>query len=460
MLPRTQRNPWDEFVRSYWEKEALVSDDFKLTLSNEELFEIATRIVESPLRVSRWMFFSSLLRRIFSLPPIPLSGRPSLQFYVFSYPRTPLGRILEKFFIKWMGPFVSRRRLPHRSDGSFEGYHQRIDSMLNPWWRRLLGLPKKRYCLVLNNLNTVSFELYKFGTKFMCSLYRRVGAPNGGFYNQFFLGNYASTPSGIHHDYESLFTYVLVGEKRMQFWEPDYIREHPEAVLSYDVEKHRAHAKTLTAQAGQLIYWPSKYWHVGEGNGEFVATLGMGVVLQPLVSVDNPVSEEEPCEALSSQMRVFAQHNVDVSESTVPINCDDLDANVIAVPATLRFSAPPGESDDLIWLRYVSSLGALYPPIKRKPTVIRDDAMLAPQEGSVVVALPHSGSTLAVGVNGHILSVPVEEGIQLLLAFAKFGERETVHDLVARCSARRSSEQQVRHVLEALIQCRAIQYHN
>jgi len=103
------------------------------------------------------------------------------------------------------------------------------------------------------------------------------GLPPGGFKLDMFFGRYSRTPTGIHLDASDNLAFVTRGPKRMLFWpagrfEPIY--RYPangdpthEGALTGRYEDHLADAIDVVADAGDVIYWPKEFWHIGVSEG-------------------------------------------------------------------------------------------------------------------------------------------------------------------------------------------------
>ena len=80
---------------------------------------------------------------------------------------------------------------------------------------------------------------------------------------------------GLHKDTQEVFGFVVRGEKTILAWPFDYFLSRVEGVptasryfqvqLPVDYRKFRKDALVLRARAGDIIYWPSDYWHIAEG---------------------------------------------------------------------------------------------------------------------------------------------------------------------------------------------------
>ena len=101
-------------------------------------------------------------------------------------------------------------------------------------------------------------------------LERVGGLPPGGMMLDLFLGRYDRTPTGIHRDEADVLAFVTLGPKRLYFWPRETFEapwatpegsHHQTGIWSY--EKHLDAAIVVEADAGDVIYWPRGYFHIG-----------------------------------------------------------------------------------------------------------------------------------------------------------------------------------------------------
>ncbi len=156
--------------------------------------------------------------------------------------------------------------LPRASDGSFEFYHRRCmsyDGVIE-------------YGLIINQLlgrDKSIWEKFCVGFK---PFFERFGIPIFQLEGGMFIGNYTKTPFGIHIDRSSVFTFPIIGTKKIRTWQPEYVKKNPDMKESLDYKRHLKKSLLLRANPGDVMYWPSKTWHIGESNREFCVTLIAG----------------------------------------------------------------------------------------------------------------------------------------------------------------------------------------
>jgi 50S ribosomal protein L16 3-hydroxylase len=86
-----------------------------------------------------------------------------------------------------------------------------------------------------------------------------------------FVGRYRQTPRGIHRDPASTFMFVVQGEKCITVWPPETYRPETHHLIGAG-GKYVVHGldpvdapagRDLVGRQGDVLYWPSTYWHVG-----------------------------------------------------------------------------------------------------------------------------------------------------------------------------------------------------
>ncbi|MCG8609485.1 MAG: cupin domain-containing protein [Pseudomonadales bacterium] len=85
-------------------------------------------------------------------------------------------------------------------------------------------------------------------------LFNYIPIPRENLGSDVFLGNYRETPFGAHKDNLDNFLFMVTGKKTLYLWEGHLKFEE----LTAD------NATAYELEAGDLLYWPSTYWHVGK----------------------------------------------------------------------------------------------------------------------------------------------------------------------------------------------------
>lgn len=155
--------------------------------------------------------------------------------------------------------------LPMFDDTDVYDYAERVT-------RQLGG---QRFAFVLNGFFFAHHpDLWFRARSFFYDLLQLV--PNQSWCSAAFVGNYNTTPFGVHRDDKSTFQIVVAGQKRMLLWSNEFVEKHPELRGAHDYEKFLDDAITLEAEAGDLMFWNQSYWHTGESSKGLSIGLSIG----------------------------------------------------------------------------------------------------------------------------------------------------------------------------------------
>lgn len=178
-----------------------------------------------------------------------------------------------KFFIDGHAQYHEEilELLPVSKDKSLLGYHRRMHELFED------------YCLVCDELVQVAGLQWSLLGDFAMGLYRHVGFPVKFAEIGLYLGNYRTTPFGVHVDGCGVLSFPVEGEKHFRVWSPQIVAKNPRLKRSHEFRSFQKHSQLLVAKPGDMAYWPSAYWHIAESNGLFNATWSLGIWLdQPL----------------------------------------------------------------------------------------------------------------------------------------------------------------------------------
>jgi 50S ribosomal protein L16 3-hydroxylase len=162
------------------------------------------------------------------------------------------------------------KHLPAPIDGSLSGYAERVS----------FELKGRQFALVVDHYHKHDVQTWLRLRDFLRGLYGVVGVPVPLSVGAVFVSNNERSPFGIHKDGHSAFTFVVEGGKRILAWPDEVFRNRPDVWGSLDYARFRKEAIILEGKPGDLIYWPSSYWHVAESIGGFSVTLAVPVFPQ------------------------------------------------------------------------------------------------------------------------------------------------------------------------------------
>jgi len=142
---------------------------------------------------------------------------------------------------------------------------------------------------MVTNMHAVDAGIWNAVAAFIQDARHCIHFPVARAFLDLFYGRYSSNFTGLHKDTQEIFAFVVRGQKRMLAWPFDYFLSRSDEVsagdryfnkrLEIDHRKYRQDAIVLDAEAGDLIYWPSDYWHVAESRSEnFSAMLSLGIL--------------------------------------------------------------------------------------------------------------------------------------------------------------------------------------
>ncbi|MFB7955693.1 JmjC domain-containing protein [Streptomyces sp. NPDC056045] len=214
---------WDVFVDRFWDREPV----------------LYRGVGDAPFAEAE-VFGTAVLG---SRPPHPLAVPGNVQFLVERRQQTQ--------------PYDL---MPELSDGSFDGYERRMADRLD----------RQRYALVVHRFHSFSHPLWARAQRFWAGLWERVGQPTHTAGSTLFHGSYEHSPVGVHQDRFATFMFCVRGTKRMRFWAERPWSDPVHTVLDY--QPYLASSFVAEVGPGDLLYWPARYYHVGESTGGAPAT--------------------------------------------------------------------------------------------------------------------------------------------------------------------------------------------
>ncbi len=144
--------------------------------------------------------------------------------------------------------------LPRRSDISSLGYSARIKRMLRG----------RTHALYAEDIQMDSPEIWLRFREFLRALGDRIDLEQAEIKATAFVGDYRFTPPGLHRGQSGNFKFVVDGTKRMLLWPDAFFRTRKNVNHTSNYECYRGSAIILEGKPGDVIYWPSDQWHVGE----------------------------------------------------------------------------------------------------------------------------------------------------------------------------------------------------
>lgn len=332
--------------------------------------------------------------------------------------------------------------LPRKADGSTEGYAERVTEAIGG----------RRFGLVVDDFQVFDPELWFRLRDFLTPFYSRIGTQ--GTKAGLFLGNYRKTPFGLHQGASSNFMFVVQGKKRIRAW-PGHAFSR-DMTLRLDFEPYVRRSITLDGGPGDVLYWPSTHWHIGEEVGSLTAAISVGVFpgfslsqhlathLGRTIAARVPASQERalprlyPTEIVRSgaALRSFTRKAV---------GC----ARQAAASPALERAVLTG------WLNHVTGIGCASVPDPLPGRRLRSGHVVRAASRHPV-AWRRIGSELLCSANGHAFTTPASPQVLALLRTLEEGTPRRVAELVARRGGPPTTSRTLRGVLERLVRVRAI----
>jgi len=159
------------------------------------------------------------------------------------------------------------RWLPRTSDASLGGYQARL---------RRDGESGQLAMLVNEFQNELGWTFYNRLRQFLKGLYEIVGVPARAEVD-LFTGNYRRTPLGVHRDEADVFVFVVEGRKQFRLWPKKAFQSCSPRYGPGPYAKYMKGSILLAGDPGDILFWPSSYWHVAESDGQLVSSLTLGL---------------------------------------------------------------------------------------------------------------------------------------------------------------------------------------
>jgi ribosomal protein L16 Arg81 hydroxylase len=236
------REQWKSFLNNYWDKKGTIIKFSQKNpiLTSEEAFEIVVQASEEYKNKGAFADFKMFI-----------NARQLVQ--------------------------EVKQHLPVKEDINFENFIKRLDNMTD----------KAEFQMYINKIERFSIPLHRRVKKFVKGFIEEMGLPSGPIETELFLGRYIKTPGGIHRAECTNFHFAIQGDKVFFVWPDDVTEKYDipikqtvtgdeEYLDSADFDWMKEHRTKLTAQPGEAIYCPSRWWHVGN-SPEFCVCLNVSV---------------------------------------------------------------------------------------------------------------------------------------------------------------------------------------
>jgi 50S ribosomal protein L16 3-hydroxylase len=327
--------------------------------------------------------------------------------------------------------------LPRAADGSLNAYLDRISPRLNGQGFGLLNEEIQAF---------LGFDFFDRLRTFYGGLIDRAGIPNGRSMCEVFMGNYRNTPFGVHKDTADVFAMVIRGKKRMRLWPYEVYAGKPAYFMSNSYEKDLDRSILLEGEPGDILTWPSSYWHVGESDGSFSLSLHFGYFHG--CEIVNRMTGALKQKAMAG---FYEQYNAQKI-----IRADDIERYGLEVQERMQAASRDLRRAALeAGLKARTGVG-----FTRTPLPLEEGASVLGDESKVHVlpsfpiAWRRHRRELLVSANGHVFALPYSPAFVFLIRELNRGGRGTVTELCARQPADeriRISAGAVKHFLQLLV---------
>jgi len=278
----------------------------------------------------------------------------------------------------------SAELFPRAEDRSFDGYARRLEEATG-----------RRYGLVVNEAQTLSWDL--FDRAIPAALTFQDGRTDLLADVGIFAGNDRRSSFGVHLDegYFGVRQFVVAGAKRAWLWDSARLSEDRRRLLmnAADFYDDRHDATVVDVAAGQSVTWSGSDYHVLETLTDHAVALSLALRIPGHAGVDSP---------LASAVRGLCAEVLDVDDRRLPLTERVASARQRLIEGLLD-EASLERRVVARSLRRATSCGFLFsPPLRR----------IRRSPGDVLVRKPHSpirwartGSELLFACCGHHFEV-------------------------------------------------------
>jgi len=317
--------------------------------------------------------------------------------------------------------------LPRRDDRTLADFEARIAAR----W------PRDWYLYVSDGIQQHNGSLWERAIELIRPAMRvQGGLPSGGMTIEVFYGKYAATPTGIHLDSSDNLAFVTRGPKRLLFWppgrfaaklaSPPQMPRHQQA-LTGRYDDYLEDATIIDGEAGDVIYWPKDYWHVGASGAGW-----SGMITVPMWWSASPATLAQAMLPRVLDLRAEPQpYSMDI---------DDLASAASEMPAPLgemvsqvksQVSLKLEPAARIAWAKFVTAYGFSTPPAPKAAPELTADTRL--RVAHPIVAIPLGTTAAVVACGHHVLARG--PALAAVAGDLRVGSEHTVADLAARLPA-------------------------
>lgn len=348
------------------------------------------------------------------------------------------------------------RHLPEAGDGSVAGYAARMRQELDG----------RRFGLIVENFHAYDAQLWLGFRQFLLRLFEFTGIPGQDAKAVVWLGDYKKTPYGIHLGNSHTFMFVVEGTKRLRVWPAEFFhdKEHREHTLDY--EQFLDGAITLEGKPGDVFYWPSGYWHIGES-----VDAGLCVAISVALFMDSSLSDDllehtarlvsaRPTASSHTYLHNFSTREGQDTAAEIREAVQSATSALRGVSQTLDLKQALVTSE----LNRLTGLGFTVVPAPSPMKALHDGDVVSGHSDYPIIWSGSSDDELTCSANGHAIKITAHPNIIRLLERLNSGITSSVRSLIEEyaCSVQVgdiefvASPEEIRALLEKLLSLRAI----
>lgn len=349
------------------------------------------------------------------------------------------------------------KHLPVTKDRTAARYAQRIR-------RQLDG---RRFALIVQEAQAHHAPLWLRLREFQREFEEGSGISGRGAKATLFLGDYETTPFGLHRGNSNVFKFVIAGRKRIRLWPDTFMRAQGGVQHSLDCERWGDAPFSLEGGPGDLLYWPPDFWHVGECIGGLTISLSLALFHRSQPSAEEDLagcavrsvgpSREGADREIGSH---FDPQRLAERASAVP----KILARTITTLQQAVDQPDVHEALKVLWLNRASSFGFRAVPPPRPHQALTDDTWVKGDPHFPIICLPGDRAEILCSANGHAFAVAAHPHMIKLLGRLNEGKPCRVGSLLKRSAGSltvdgivfEATPEDIRAVLEKLCSLRAI----
>lgn len=314
------------------------------------------------------------------------------------------------------------RYLPERGDGSMAAYAERVTRMLGG----------QRFGLVVEDFQAFDATLWLRLREFLGGLFELTGLPRESAKATVFLGNYERTPWGLHRGRSGNFQLIVDGPKRIRAWPDAFFQGKEDPSHRLDYRDYNAGSTVLDAAPGDVIYWPSDTWHIGESvDGALSFAISVALFID---QHSTPALIEQARGLIAQRLEPTDRADrLDLRPSRIGESAAAVDAVVQRATAALREVTEDASLElglRVAWLNHVTAFGFTVPPKPLPHQPLADESQVRAHPAYPIVWLRTSDDELICSANGHAFSVTASPRILALMERLNGGAPHRVRELV------------------------------